>query len=352
MGGGRIMATLNVPATYATITLAYAAALAGDEIVIAPGSYLFAPLDIVLDSITIRGSTGIAADVQITHVAGAVDAAGYMWRVTGLLATIKDLSLTVFDTGAVWAIRSVSNVITGMKFENLIIKTSCNGIWATGTGSEVNRVDLEVTRTIATGVQMFGIYCDSTGTAFTGHVRNNKVWASVGRWFYAGIWAYTAYVRNNTVYCDETGWTSPLSYGIYGGRIDNCICQIDNFVAGTQFGIRKYYSEGSNASWVVGAPDDVTAYHAAAAATSVATLAIAASAQPLMILPPSNMKPGFASLAFNTANPAKTYDPDLAGINWAAAPSMGAYQSTAVAHDPNQSVLNNLANLNNLNNLS
>ena len=342
------MAILNVPSAYATPTLANAAAIAGDTILIEPGTYLETVKIDFIPNITIAGNTTDASTVVLSNnTDSTVDMSNGGSRFFSNLTIANGILPAGGGTQACLNGSNAAEV-----FATNVIFASAGGVTCvqqTDKGGIFNRCKFTIPFTSNTtnldGFRSLSSNeCTLTACVFIG-------------WTGMAINAPESTVINCSVYEAQTGTAVP-TYGIWTGNIHNCAIWTPNV---TSYGGRSQYAGYSAGFSSAYAPVAAASVYVSNGAVSdgdlIITAAIVANGNNLYVLPPTNMEPNALGLAFQNGNSAYALPPtDYAGNAWNNPPSRGAYEQaptpTPTPQGSGKASINNLVNLNNLNNLS
>ena len=353
------MAILEVPSAFATPDLAYAAAVNGDTINIAAGSYTLAlATDPAIGGqytkeVVIQGATGNPADVTISP-----PAANTAWILIN--ANNFELRNITFDntisTSAGYAIYYVGG--TSSIIDNCHINTGNAALYFSNRGYIANRLKVNSTRPYADVLPHYMVA--AWGGARDGTIKNSSVTGYFNVAFYDSSNAGNTVIINCSVYMDTSSprGLANIIGGFWGSNIYNSACRLETNAAGTSITDGAIYYQTAFAAGdrgdynTVEYPSGPSFGGAAKYANDYDNADVVANGLSIFTdVAALNLHPVRSSLIDQNGDTTKATGTDLDGLAWNNPPSRGALEYVASGGSGKAS-LNNLVNLNNLNNLS
>lgn len=218
----------HVPAEYSTIQAAINAAVNGDEVVIAPGTYTGAgnrDINPLGKAITIRSSDG--ADVTIIDCEGSEGSARRGFNITSGASALVIEGLTIrngwaSDGGGIRIFGSASPAIRECVFENCTATSSGGGLYVFGTGSPTIQSCSFVQNGANNGG---GVYLSGPGTPYVVDCSFNQNTAG-----FSGGGAYVTAGPASIAQCEFLGNnagnnTGAIAFWNATGAVDGCLIQ-------------------------------------------------------------------------------------------------------------------------------
>lgn len=334
------MATLNVPASYATPALANAAASSGDVILIQAGTYTETSSIDFIAGVTVRGAGPTPASVVLNNATNTTVS------MTGAGARTFE-NLTIQNSMA-----SGSSSKYALKAGNAGVITANNVYFMTANVSCVGECEIG---SAFTGC-LFAIALGATGSSKDGFRGISSNPSTLKGCVFLG-WTGMAVNAIGSTVINCSAWEAMTAvtptYGIYAGDVHNCAIWAPNV---SSYGGRSYGSGKTMGYTSAYAPTAAGSVLIANGATSdgnnILTAAITTNGNNLFTTPPTDMTPHTSGLAYQNGNNAYAKPAtDFQGNPWNNPPSRGAYEEAPATGGggSGKGTLNNFVNLNNFN---